>query len=130
MIPNELKSESSQGTINPADSSKNGINKPKGTRKRSSILTQDQKKKHHIESEHKRRQAIRDAFQKLVDIVPGLEPSDLRSEALILNKSTEYLTELYEQYLQLVERLKAQNVEVDDTLKLTVPDSVVMKGRS
>lgn len=96
----------------------------KKARKRASILSEDQKKKHHIESEHKRRQAIRDAFDKLVDVVPGLVPADSRSEALILTKSADYLTVLFKQHEELIQKIENQNIQIDKNLKLTIPSRI------
>ena len=55
-------------------------------------LTQDQKKKNHIESEKKRREAIRGGFEALSNIIPGTQ-GQARSEAVVLQRTVQYLKE-------------------------------------
>ena len=56
-------------------------------------LTNEQKKQNHIESEKKRREAIRAGFEKLSKIIPGCE-GQARSEAIVLQRT---VTELQKQ---------------------------------
>ncbi|KAJ2488903.1 Transcription factor [Coemansia sp. RSA 2050] len=60
------------------------------TKKKGELLTEDEKKANHIASEQKRRQNIRTGYDQLIQIVPTLTPSQ-RSEALILQKTVEYI---------------------------------------
>lgn len=55
-------------------------------------LTTEQKKKNHIESEKKRREAIRAGFERLSKIVPKCE-GQARSESIVLQKTVAYLEE-------------------------------------
>lgn len=55
-------------------------------------LTEQQKKQNHIVSEQKRREAIRRGFDRLAEIVPGMEGQG-RSEAVVLQAAVEYLRE-------------------------------------
>lgn len=55
-------------------------------------LTSEQKKKNHIESEKKRREAIRAGFERLSKIVPDCE-GQARSEAVVLQRTVQYLRE-------------------------------------
>src|ERR1700761_813861 len=64
-------------------------------------LSAEQKKKNHIESEKKRREAIRAGFERLSQAVPGLE-GQARSEAVVLQRTVEFLRE----QLQLKAELK------------------------
>jgi heteromeric Ino2p/Ino4p transcription factor len=48
-------------------------------------LTEQEKKNNHIASEQKRREAIRQGFDRLTEIVPGLEGQG-RSESIVLKK--------------------------------------------
>src|SRR5206468_1851686 len=48
-------------------------------------LTEQEKKTNHIASEQKRRMAIREGFDRLTEIVPGLEGQG-RSESIVLKK--------------------------------------------
>jgi hypothetical protein len=69
-------------------------------------LTAEQKKKNHIESEKKRREAIRAGFEKLADIVPGVK-GQARSEAVVLQAAVQYLR----QQLDRKEELREQALE-------------------
>jgi hypothetical protein len=53
-------------------------------------LTEAQKKENHIRSEQKRREAIREGFDRLASIVPGMEGQG-RSEAVVLDATVKYL---------------------------------------
>lgn len=53
-------------------------------------LSEAEKKKNHIESEKKRREAIREGFESLSRIIPGCE-GQARSEAVVLQKTVSYL---------------------------------------
>jgi len=48
-------------------------------------LTEQEKKNNHIASEQKRRNAIRDGFDRLTELIPGCEGQG-RSEGMVLNK--------------------------------------------
>lgn len=58
-------------------------------------LTDQQKKKNHIESEKKRREAIREGFERLSKIIPECE-GQARSEAVVLQKTVTYLRDQLE----------------------------------
>lgn len=90
--------------------SKNG--KALGSRQ----LTDAEKKRHHIESEHRRREQIRATFDRLVDIVPDLEPKEKRSELVVINKTSEYIKKLRAE--------NAQMMEEADKLGITVPEEL------
>ncbi|KAJ1736570.1 Transcription factor [Coemansia sp. Benny D160-2] len=66
------------------------IRASKAAKKKGELLTEDEKKANHIASEQKRRQNIRVGYDQLIQIVPTLTPSQ-RSEALILQKTVEYI---------------------------------------
>jgi hypothetical protein len=53
-------------------------------------LTEAEKKKNHIESEKKRREAIRQGFDKLCEIVPDMQ-GQARSEAIVLQATVEFM---------------------------------------
>jgi hypothetical protein len=55
-------------------------------------LTEAQKKENHIRSEQKRREAIRDGFDRLASIVPGMEGQG-RSEAVVLGGAIKLMRE-------------------------------------
>ncbi|KAL1934471.1 hypothetical protein VTP01DRAFT_6653 [Rhizomucor pusillus] len=79
-----------------SSSSKPQSARPQGRRSRKApheLLTEAEKKANHIASEQKRRQNIRLGFDQLIEIVPSLSQGN-RSEALILQKSVEYIRHL------------------------------------
>ncbi|KAF9426184.1 hypothetical protein BGZ94_006837 [Podila epigama] len=80
------------------------------TKNRHELLTDAEKKANHIASEQKRRQNIRVGFDSLVDIVPSLNDCH-RSEALILQKSVDYIQRLLLQKNQL--KNKVRNLQVN-----------------
>ncbi|KAJ1825213.1 Transcription factor [Coemansia sp. RSA 2599] len=69
---------------------KKGARVTRVTKKKGELLTEEEKKANHIASEQKRRQNIRTGYDQLIQIVPTLTPSQ-RSEALILQKTVEYI---------------------------------------
>ncbi|ORZ08012.1 hypothetical protein BCR41DRAFT_310449 [Lobosporangium transversale] len=69
------------------------------------LLTEAEKKANHIASEQKRRQNIRIGFDSLVEIVPTLSECH-RSEALILQKSVDYIQRLLSQKNELKNRVR------------------------
>ncbi|EED21349.1 conserved hypothetical protein [Talaromyces stipitatus ATCC 10500] len=56
-------------------------------------LTEQEKKNNHIASEQKRRAAIREGFDRLTELVPGLEGQG-RSESVVLKKTLQERREL------------------------------------
>ncbi|KAF1985552.1 hypothetical protein K402DRAFT_300748, partial [Aulographum hederae CBS 113979] len=64
-------------------------------------LTDMEKKSNHIQSEQKRRSAIRDGFDALAEATPGMKGQG-RSEAIVLEHSIKYVDSLLERHLKLV----------------------------
>ena len=81
-------------------------------------LTEQEKKNNHIASEQKRRQAIREGFDRLANLVPGMEGQG-RSESLVLNGAIIYLKEQLVEYKKLLAEGEAAGVDMSD---LQVPD--------
>ena len=73
-------------------------------------LTEQEKKNNHIASEQKRRQAIRDGFDRLATIVPGMEGQG-RSENLVLQATIEYMKAQLDEYQRLVAQARASGVD-------------------
>ncbi|USW53720.1 Putative myc-type, basic helix-loop-helix (bHLH) domain-containing protein [Septoria linicola] len=63
-------------------------------------LTEEQKKRNHIESEKKRREAIRNGFDRLSTIVPGMQ-GQARSEAIVLAATVDHMRALLQQKEQI-----------------------------
>ncbi|KAI9137509.1 hypothetical protein BKA69DRAFT_1090041 [Paraphysoderma sedebokerense] len=83
------------------DTGKKGKKKAKGRE----LLSEQEKKKNHILSEQKRRQNIRAGFDMLVELVPNLSQLQ-RSEAVILQKSVEYIKTLLDEKDSVKERVR------------------------
>ncbi|ROT39703.1 helix-loop-helix DNA-binding domain-containing protein [Sodiomyces alkalinus F11] len=79
-------------------------------------LTEAEKKQNHIASEQKRRQAIREAFDRLTELVPGLEGQG-RSEGLVLQRTVKYMREQLAERRALIERIEAAGGHVDEHVK-------------
>ena len=69
-------------------------------------LTDEQKKQNHIESEQRRRDAIRDAYERLTEIVPSLR-IETASRSIRVDRAVEWLEELLEGNEELKRRLSA-----------------------
>lgn len=73
-------------------------------------LTEEEKKNNHIASEQKRRQAIRQGFDRLASIVPGMEGQG-RSEAIVLDATVKYMKEQYAEQQRLVEAARTKGID-------------------
>jgi len=73
-------------------------------------LTEAQKKENHISSERKRREAIRDGFDRLADIVPGMEGQG-RSEAVVLEATLKLIREKIVQRDEIIAKGKAKGLD-------------------
>ena len=69
-----------------------------------------------MNAEHKRRQNIRDGFDRLCEIVPGLEGQG-RSEGLVLKQTIAYMREQIRERREMIEQLEAAGETVDPKLK-------------
>lgn len=83
-------------------------------------LTEEQKRQNHITSEQKRRQAIRDGFDKLAEIVPGIQGQG-RSEGHVLNVSVQHILEQLDRRSSLIQDIEARGGTVPEHLKEYVP---------
>ncbi|KAL7823101.1 hypothetical protein V8C26DRAFT_385406 [Trichoderma gracile] len=79
-------------------------------------LTEEEKKQNHIASEQKRRQAIREGFDRLTELVPGLEGQG-RSEGLVLKRTVDYMRDQIVQRQALIERIERAGGTVDPKYK-------------
>ncbi|PHH67315.1 hypothetical protein CDD81_78 [Ophiocordyceps australis] len=82
-------------------------------------LTEEEKKQNHIASEQKRRQAIREGFDRLTELVPGLEGQG-RSEGLVLKRTVEFMRLQLDERRALIERIEKAGGHVDEDVKGSV----------
>lgn len=92
-------------------------------------LTEQEKKNNHIASEQKRRQAIRDGFDRLANIVPGMEGQG-RSENLVLQATIEHMKAQLIEYHQLVADAKAAGVDTSGLILEGVDPAAVSRTSS
>ncbi|KAI9817134.1 MAG: hypothetical protein M1827_001246 [Pycnora praestabilis] len=78
-------------------------------------LTEQEKKNNHIASEQKRRQAIREGFDRLTELVPGLEGQG-RSESVVLKRSVDFMREQLEERRKLVKDVEKSGGQVNKKL--------------
>lgn len=67
-------------------------------------------------AEQKRRQAIREGFDRLTELVPGLEGQG-RSESVVLKKTVDYMRAQLEERRKLVGRVEELGGQVEDGMK-------------
>ncbi|KAI9842754.1 MAG: hypothetical protein M1837_006937 [Sclerophora amabilis] len=79
-------------------------------------LTEAEKKQNHIASEQKRRAAIREGFDRLTELVPGLTGQG-RSESVVLHRSVEFMRAAVEERKKLIEEIERRGGEVPPRLK-------------
>ncbi|KAF4995870.1 hypothetical protein FGRMN_4827 [Fusarium graminum] len=99
-------------------------------------LTEEEKKQNHIASvtdrqllEQKRRQAIREGFDKLTELVPGLEGQG-RSEGLVLKRTVDYMRDQLSERQALVDRVEQAGGEVDEKHKKALYQQATNPGRT
>ncbi|KAI9752237.1 MAG: hypothetical protein M4579_005713 [Chaenotheca gracillima] len=81
-----------------------------------SRLTEAEKKLNHIASEQKRRKAIRDGFDRLTELVPGIE-GQARSESIVLQRSVEYMRNQVIERMRLVREIEKLGGVVPEGLR-------------
>lgn len=92
-----------------------------------SRLTNDQKKANHIASEAKRREMIREGFDSLASLVPGMEGQG-RSEAVVLQATVQFLREQLEEQEQLQRAALARGVSQGDVDRIYGGGNAVGSG--
>ncbi|KAL7267717.1 Transcription factor [Rhizina undulata] len=81
-------------------------------------LSEQEKKNNHIASEQKRRLAIREGFDRLTEIVPGLEGQG-RSESIVLKKSVDHMRDALHERQALIQRIQALGGQIPPELRQT-----------
>lgn len=66
--------------------------------------------------EQKRRQAIREGFDRLTEMVPGLEGQG-RSEGLVLKRTVEYMRQQISERQEMIQRIEQSGGAVDHELR-------------
>lgn len=66
--------------------------------------------------EQKRRQAIREGFDRLTELVPGLEGQG-RSESIVLKKTVDYMRAQMEERKKLISQLEGMGGNVEAEFK-------------
>lgn len=79
-------------------------------------LTEQEKKNNHIASEQKRRAAIREGFDRLTELVPGLEGQG-RSESVVLKKTVEFMRLQLQERRELIAEIERVGGRVDESLR-------------
>ncbi|KAI1363860.1 hypothetical protein F5Y08DRAFT_308323 [Xylaria arbuscula] len=90
------------GSPSPQDADSQGLGPDEKPR-----LTEEEKKQNHIASEQKRREAIRAGFDRLCDLVPGLEGQG-RSEGHVLKSTVTFIRQQLERRRELVAAIEAR----------------------
>lgn len=79
-------------------------------------LSEHEKKANHIASEQKRRQAIREGFDRLTELVPGLEGQG-RSENVVLKKTVDYIRSQLAERKRLIKRVEELGGQVEHNME-------------
>ncbi|KAK7204136.1 hypothetical protein BZA70DRAFT_281573 [Myxozyma melibiosi] len=98
---------------------------PKSAKPPGELLTAEEKKANHIASEQKRRQAIREGFNRLTEVVPGLTKSQGRSETIVLQKTLAYLKDQLSENQSLVQQITDLGGTFPPSLKVVVNNDYV-----
>lgn len=124
--PNMSTSPAREGSANAGSSNGNLDEKPR--------LSEHEKKANHIASgtygstqdsppptnaspiEQKRRQAIREGFDRLTELVPGLEGQG-RSESIVLKKTVDYMRAQLAERRRLVGQIEEAGGRVEDGMR-------------
>lgn len=97
-------------------SSKQIVSSNQANEKDKPRLTEQEKKSNHIASEQKRRAAIREGFDRLTELVPGLEGQG-RSESIVLNKTVEFMRLKLRERQELIAEVEGRGGRIDETLR-------------
>lgn len=113
----ETEGESSQSPFSTSNSP--SVDQKADNPKERPRLTAQEKKNNHILSEQKRRAAIREGFERLSELVPGLSGC-FRSEGTMLDKTTAFVAESIDERRRLVQAIEALGGVVPERLKTAV----------
>ncbi|KAI8719501.1 BHLH domain-containing protein [Fusarium sp. LHS14.1] len=80
-------------------------------------------------TEQKRRQAIREGFDRLTELVPGLEGQG-RSEGLVLKRTVDYMREQLSERQAIIDRIEQAGGDVDEKHKRAIYQQANNPGRT
>lgn len=75
-------------------------------------LSEQEKKNNHIQSEQKRRQAIREGFDELAELIPGFKGQG-RSEAIVLEGATLHVKKLLAERYRLMTKASEKGLPIE-----------------
>lgn len=101
-----------------SSSTPTAASKSSGQDKDKPRLTDQEKKNNHIASEQKRRAAIREGFDRLTELVPGLEGQG-RSESIVLQKTVDFIHVQLQERQNLIAEIESKGGRVDDSMRPT-----------
>lgn len=113
----EYSDDRSSSTPTGPESSRAAPSSSNGTQdKEKPRLTEQEKKNNHIASEQKRRAAIREGFDRLTELVPGLEGQG-RSESIVLRRTVDFMREQLRERQRLIEEIETRGGRIDESLR-------------
>ncbi|KAL2822311.1 Maf-like protein-domain-containing protein [Aspergillus cavernicola] len=83
-------------------------------------LTEQEKKSNHIASEQKRRAAIREGFDRLTELVPGLEGQG-RSESIVLKKTVDFMHLQIQERKELIAEIERRESDLPPAYESAMP---------
>lgn len=86
------------------------------TSRTKTVLTEEQKKANHIQSEQKRREKIREQYDKLAELTPGMEGQG-RSEGRVLEEAVKHAIVMKNERAKLIREIEARGGTVSTELK-------------
>lgn len=114
-------SEERDNTTSSASPSERGQLTQTAAEREKPRLTEQEKKSNHIASEQKRRAAIREGFDRLTELVPGLAGQG-RSEGMVLRKTVDHIRVKLQERKDLIAEVEQRGGKVDDRVRSTVDD--------
>ena len=107
---NGENSNAGEGTESPSTETSEPNARPKP------VLSEEQKKANHIQSEQKRREKIREQYDKLAELTPGMTGQG-RSEGRVLEEAVKFAEVLKEERQKLIADIEARGGIVDPAMK-------------
>ena len=98
------------------------------------LLSDSEKRMNHVVSEQRRRKLIKDGFEQLVEMIPGLNDVNGTSKSTVLFKTAEYIKELEQRVEMLTRELNMKNgggmaMNFNNVNHYSVPPSFLVHNR-